>query len=337
MGTGLLLTVVVGGLSAPARRTASAPAGGFPLNSHVFIPYPATCLLGPLLTIGIMLRRYTLKSNVPPAAVGLPECSRNSVYAMKSASWSGRCLAGSMKRGCFEYSFLEVKMRVLYSAVGDPNTISKAVMIENPRGTIVLRKKGDPATIKHPRVVVFIRASFTSEECSNIYTGRTCMRVCPSEREAIELLRNYLKWVDGYEIIGKTLHVKTVSGKRIPVYDLSDGQRVVVFISLLYAISKPPVLLLIDTPEAFIHPDGVPTVADFIARFVAEGNQVVTATQSMEFVEELLVKAKEHGILSNAGVQRITLTKDGRVKVKGRWGGDVSLRSIKELGADLRR
>ncbi len=228
-------------------------------------------------------------------------------------------------------------MRVLYSAVGDPNTISKAVMIENPRGTIVLRKKGDPATIKHPRVVVFHpgfiyqRGVFEHLYRAYVYEG------LPNEREAIELLRNYLKWVDGYEIIGKTLHVKTVSGKRIPVYDLSDGQRVVVFISLLYAISKPPVLLLIDTPEAFIHPDGVPTVADFIARFVAEGNQVVTATQSMEFVEELLVKAKEHGILSNAGVQRITLTKDGRVKVKGRWGGDVSLRSIKELGADLRR
>ena len=157
------------------------------------------------------------------------------------------------------------------------------------------------------------------------------------EDKAIELLRKYITWVKGFELIGNILHLKSLNSRSIPIYELSDGYRVATFMSLLYAISKPPKLFLIDTPEAFVHPDGLPIVADLVVHLASEGNQVVVTTQSMEFLRILLSKAREYGILEDTLVERIEVTEEGIVRAKGRWGGEVSLRSIEELGADLRR
>lgn len=226
-------------------------------------------------------------------------------------------------------------MKILYN-VTEFNSIGKAFIVEGIFDIVVFGKE-HKGTADYLRVAVFHpgfvykRGVFERLYRAYIYEG------LPNEKESIHILKKYIEFVDGYELVGKRLHIRTVNGRRIPVYSLSDGYRVAVFMGILYAISKPPVLLLIDTPEAFVHPNGLPVIADLIAHLVAEGNQVIVATQSMEFLEELLVRAREHGIIDYTSVQRVMLTREGIVKVKGRWSGEVGLESIKELGADLRR
>ncbi len=226
-------------------------------------------------------------------------------------------------------------MKILYN-INEFNSIDKAFVVEGIFDIVVFERKHEEtvdylrAAVFHPGFV-YKRGVFERMYRAYIYEG------LPNEKESIHILKKYIEFVDGYELVGKRLHIRTVNGRRIPVYSLSDGYRVAVFMGILYAISKPPVLFLIDTPEAFVHPDGLPVIADLIAHLVAEGNQVIVATQSMEFLEELLVRAKEHGIIDYTSVQRVMLTREGIVKVKGGWSGEVGLESIRELGADLRR
>jgi len=158
----------------------------------------------------------------------------------------------------------------------------------------------------------------------------------PSEREAVRLLRDFIPWFDGFELIGRELHVRSRYGRRISVRRLSDGQRAAVLLGLLYAASPHGSLVLIDTPEAFVHPDGLETVAELVARIVAEGNQAVVATQSAEMLREMLRAAKKEGILNDTVVKHVWL-RGGRVTAKGSWRGEDALGMVEELAIDLRR
>lgn len=230
-----------------------------------------------------------------------------------------------------------IRVKMLYNIEPNHNHINKTLIIENIRGTIVMKRRHPKIIIRYPRIIVFHpgfiyrRGVFESLYNAYVYEG------LPGERESIYLLKKYIEWIDGYELIHRTLHVKTINGRRVPVYNLSDGQRIAVFMGLLYAITKPPVLFLIDTPEAFVHPDGLSIMADLITDLVARGNQVIVATQSIEFLTELLIKANQYDVINHTSVQRIALTREGLVRPRGKWSGKISLESIEKLGADLRR
>jgi len=188
-----------------------------------------------------------------------------------------------------------------------------------------------------PQVVVFHPGFIYKPRVFESYYYTFAHKGFPNEEKAISLLRKYIKWLRGFELLSKKLHIKDEYGRRISVYNLSDGQRIAVFMSLLYAISKPPMLFLIDTPEAFVHPDGLSIIADLIVHLVAEKNQVIIATQSVEFLEELLKRGEEHDILNKTLVERVALTKEGLVYAKGKWSGYASRNILRELGIDLRR
>ncbi|MEB3691795.1 MAG: ATP-binding protein [Caldisphaeraceae archaeon] len=233
------------------------------------------------------------------------------------------------------YIFLSHKVKILY-ILFNGNIIEKAIITNGLPFTVVIKKRHS-RIMTTPNIIVFHpgfiywRGVFERLYYTYVYKG------LPNEREAVNLLKKYITWIDGYELVGHELHVKSSNGRRISVYNLSDGQRVAVFISLLYAVSKPPVLILIDTPEAFVHPDGLPVVADFITRLVVNGNQVAIATQSIEFLRKMLNRAKEYNILEDTLVERIELSENGLIEAKGKWRGEVSLRSIESLGLDLRK
>ena len=227
-----------------------------------------------------------------------------------------------------------MRFKILYT-LDQEKAITKSVLIENPRGFVIIKRRGKQRVspelaVFHPGFIYW-KGVFERLYAEHIHGGLV------NEEKAIEILRRYIDWVKGFELVGTTLHLKSVYGDSVSVYSLSDGHRVAAFITLLYATARSPTLFLIDTPEAFVHPDGLTIVADFIAQLVAGGNQVVVATQSIEFLRELLKSAESSGVLDNTLVQRIALTSDGVVKARGRWGGRTSLRSIEELGADLRR
>jgi len=93
----------------------------------------------------------------------------------------------------------------------------------------------------------------------------------------------------------------------------------------------------VDTLEAFVHPDGLAIVADVLVRLVARGNQVIIATQSIEFLYEVLRKSKEHGVEEEAVVQRLRMSPEGGVEAFAEWSSLTALQSLEKLGADLRR
>ncbi len=229
-----------------------------------------------------------------------------------------------------------VSASILYYVYNGDSCLNRALVLNDSRVTVLVRKKGHHPeglprlSVFHPSFIYW-RGLF--ENLYKIYVKEGF----ENEEESLALLREYISWVKGYELIGKVLHLRSKDGKRIPVYELSDGQRVAVFLSLLYAISRPPVLFLLDTPEAFVHPDGLPLVAELIARYIANGNQVVVATQSIEFLEELLNKAKQYSTLSDTIVHRMEIGGQGKAYPKATWDGETALGSIDELGADLRR
>ncbi len=253
---------------------------------------------------------------------------------LRHAITSGAEAMREISRMTALYPSRHTHIKVLYSL--DEGKTSKSLVIETPRG-IGLIKRGESESKETPEIAVFHpgfiywRGVFEGLYRLHLQEGVV------NEDKAIELLREYITWVKGFELVGNILHLKSVNGRSIPVYELSDGHRVATFMSLLYAISKPPKLFLIDTPEAFVHPDGLPIVADLITHLTSEGNQVVITTQSMEFLRMLLNKAKEREVLENTLVERIEITEEGVVRAKGKWSGEVSLRSIEGLGIDLRR
>ena len=162
-------------------------------------------------------------------------------------------------------------------------------------------------------------------------------RGIPREKEAIRILQRYIPWVEGYELLGRKLSLRSRDGRRISVYSLSDGHRIAVFLTLLYALSSGRSVFLIDTPEAFVHPDGLSLVADLITYLVKEGNQVVVATQSIEFLTKLLRSSVKLGVAENTLVEKVHLSNMGVIEPVGAWRGEIGLNSIDEWGLDLRR
>ncbi len=229
-------------------------------------------------------------------------------------------------------------IRVSY-VVEDSGRIDKIILIGVAQASVVVFKRRNMSRffenilsvkVFHPGFI------FSTGVFEGLY-GYYARRGLPREREALDLLRKYISWVEGYELFGHRLFLKSSDGRRISIYSLSDGHRVAVFMSLLYALSGGRVVFLIDTPEAFVHPDGLPLIADFITRLVKEGNQVIVATQSIEFLRRLLLSSREHGVISDTLVERIDLSPNGVIRPIGMWSGEVSLNSIDKLGLDLRR
>ncbi len=190
---------------------------------------------------------------------------------------------------------------------------------------------------KLPSVLAFHpRLSFTPGVFEKLYESRALEGYLPGEKDAARILSRYIRGVEGFEVIRGRLSLK-IGSRRLSVYKLSDGHRMASLLALLYAIAKPPLLLLIDTPEAFLYPDGVRIAAELIARLVAENNaQIVVATQSIEMLQELLVAARENGVLDETVVHKLGIRKDS-IETQATWPGRLGLYAMEGLEADLRR
>ncbi len=219
--------------------------------------------------------------------------------------------------------------------------INKLVILRRPRFLTIIRED-IREKLRIPKLVVFYSGFvhkpgvFERLYRAYIYEGLS------NEKSAIDILRKYIGEVEGFELapgrysLDLELHLKLADGRRISVYDLSDGHRMAAFMGLLYAISGKDSLFLVDTPEAYVHPDGLSTMADFIIGLVEQGCQVILATQSIEFLRELLSKSMEHNMYDITNVKRVHLTDSGTVVCKGSWRGDIAYKSLEDLSIDLR-
>ena len=101
----------------------------------------------------------------------------------------------------------------------------------------------------------------------------------------------------------------------IPLDTLGDGQRSVVLLSLLalyLGLLNGRRLFAVDTPEAYTHPDLQATMAHTIVDAAKEYN-VALATQSIEFLREILLRASIEGVLERIRLLRLRVS-GSRVK-----------------------
>jgi len=226
-----------------------------------------------------------------------------------------------------------LRLLIVYSLTQD-SVLSKSLVIEETRRVIVITR-ADGMLSAHKVMVFHPGFAYWYGAFETLYYEFIRRGGLPNEERAIRALQSFMPWLRGFELVGRVLHIRTVGGARVPVYSLSDGQRAAAFLGMLYAASTGRATFLIDTPEAFVHPDGLPVVAELVARLAAEGSQAIVATQSLEFIERLLSAAHEVGVLEDTAVLQLGV-EDGRVGALARWSGETSRRSIVELGADLR-
>lgn len=240
-----------------------------------------------------------------------------------------------LRKDTLPYPWLYVERSYLAYIIQDGRALLRAIVFDAIKGLVVAVRRVSVRTIGgvlvfHPG---FAYRPFMFE---SLYYDSVKQRGLPRERDAVRLLRAFIPWFSGFELIGRELHVRSTYGRRISVYRLSDGQRAAVLLGLLYAASPRGSLALVDTPEAFVHPDGLEAVAGLVVSMVAEGNQVLVATQSIEMLKALLHAAREAGVLGETVVKHLRLVR-GRVTVKGSWEGEDALGMVEELALDLRR
>jgi len=180
---------------------------------------------------------------------------------------------------------------------------------------------------------------WTNGMLEELYESRIRMLgTLPGEEEAIRFLNRYLRSFEGFEIIGEMLHARfRVNGKskRAPIYNLSDGLRAALTLSLIYSLTPQTTLALIDTPEAFVHPDNLGLASALILELARKG-QVAIATQSAELLSRILVEAQISGRLENVLVEQMAMDETGHIRPTGVWDGETALDAIQDLGADLR-
>ena len=255
-----------------------------------------------------------------------------------SVEWSGThrfWLTDRYKSLPFVLRYISRKSTRIYvvHAFQDEKLSLKSLAISAVSKSAIIKCKGGS---KVPGIAVFHPGfAYRYRLFETLYYELFKKTKLPFSNEAAEVLQDFIPWFSGFELVGRTLYVRTRRKTPVPVYALSDGQRAAAFLGMLYAAVGRDTLFLIDTPEAFVHPDGLPVMAELVARLAAEGGQVLVATQSLEFVEELLDAAREHGVLDDTVVLRLRL-REGVVAPAASWSGEASAKSIAELGADLR-
>jgi predicted ATPase len=99
--------------------------------------------------------------------------------------------------------------------------------------------------------------------------------------------------------------------------ELSDGTLRYLLWAAALLTPRPPALLVLNEPEASLHPELLPPLADLIVT-AAPDTQIVVVTHASELAEELERRAMRDGL----GVNAIELVKDeyGQTEVAGREG-----------------
>ncbi len=212
--------------------------------------------------------------------------------------------------------------------------LSKSIVLDLFDDLLVIKRESKRVA---PGIVVFHPwFAFWHGGFESLHYDLVGSRGLPNEEKAIELLREYIPWFGGFDLVYDTLFVKTPGGGRLPVYSLSDGQRVAVFLGMLYAAERRGSVFLVDMPEAYVHPDGLPIMGKLLAQLVAEGEQVLVTTQSLSLVKTLLKAAKSQEILEDTVVAELGIDEKGCVRPFAEWSGAASERSIADLSADLK-
>jgi predicted ATPase len=128
------------------------------------------------------------------------------------------------------------------------------------------------------------------------------------------------------------LHIKMAKGgPTVPVSVSGDGVKNALKLAFQLPIFAKN-LALIEEPETQLHPGAMAMVAKAIAYSGKKGTQVVLATHSLEFIDELIDATKDTKLLS---VHRLDLNAEGIMRVSS-FGDDSARYSRQQMEMDLR-
>lgn len=130
---------------------------------------------------------------------------------------------------------------------------------------------------------------------------------------------------DGWKIFVR------ISNLSLPIMAMGDGFKAA---SVILANTFEPALVLLDTPELFQHPKGLKLISKSIASSVSQyGCQVILATQSLEFLDQLMGDAHEAEI--DTRIFRFGF-ENNQAKVYPPYKLQEAIDSRELIGSDLR-
>jgi len=122
-----------------------------------------------------------------------------------------------------------------------------------------------------------------------------------------------------------------ISDLSLPIMSMGDGFKAA---AMIMAHTFEPGLVLIDTPELFQHPKGLKLISKSIGSAVSKyGCQVILATQSLEFLDQIMGEAKDADIETK--IFRFGFEND-RAKVYPSYRLQEAIDSRELIGSDLR-
>lgn len=155
-------------------------------------------------------------------------------------------------------------------------------------------------------------------------------------RQAVrDLIMSLIPGLENIEILTEhndpRLHL-TFADHSVPVALAGDGVQALVRMSLEIA-ARPGGTVLLEEPEAYLHPAAIRTSALAIVEGVRRGLQVVLSTHSLELIDALLAAIRSDE-LERLSLYRLKLV-DGILHHSRLAGEEISL-SRGEIGDDLR-
>jgi len=122
-----------------------------------------------------------------------------------------------------------------------------------------------------------------------------------------------------------------ISNLSLPIMAMGDGFKAA---SVILAYTFEPGLVLLDTPELFQHPKGLNLISKSISSSVSQyGCQVILATQSLEFLDQLMGDAHEAEI--DTRIFRFGF-ENNQAKVYPPYKLQEAIDSRELIGSDLR-
>lgn len=166
-----------------------------------------------------------------------------------------------------------------------------------------------------------------------LYTVAANSGVLPTAKE---IVRECLPQISDFQILTddqeKPYLAAIFTNRAVPVSLIGDGAHALVRIALELASAGDGVVLL-EEPEAHMHPAAIAQAAKAVLAAVRRGTQVILTTHSLEFIDRLVAEANGNDT-EKMCLFRLKLT-DGNLVSSRIEGKDVAF-ARGEIGEDLR-
>jgi energy-coupling factor transporter ATP-binding protein EcfA2 len=255
----------------------------------------------------------------------------------KSGSEIEKCLVknqnGEVTTVAFGSSTLgKIPISRIFGATGETSALLVSGNHQNPQFETIKDGASRRRLFKETRFIDMRGTARPGESMVKKYSR------CVSDNREDELnvlLRALVPKADSLRVLAlpepNSLHIKLAGGGTVPLSLGGDGVRNAVLLALELGVPKGS-LVLIEEPETQLHPGAMALVAQAMALCAQNGSQVVLATHSLEFIDELIRATEGRDLLS---VHGLSLDAAGLMKVSS-FAPDIVKHARQSMGLDMR-